>query len=505
VSDTLRFTAAAADLAALEADLGIIGKFEDDADPGGPGGQKLIARLGEIARQDQFQGQFGKRLLWHAPPDDDLRCRRYLLLGLGPRADFTLERYRRCLGEALVEADGLGAVRAAVALPPGDAGDAGALAMGLAIAEGALLGTYRFDRYRSESRAGRRHLREVAVAAGRAALPALKDGMADGERTAAATCLARDLVNEPAGTLSPPRMTEIAREVAGRGSGLEFKLFGPDDLRRMGMGGILGVSQGSHHPAQLIQLHYRPAGKAVGKVVLIGKGLTFDSGGLSIKTSEGMETMKCDMAGSAAVLGALSSLPGIAPAVEVVGLLGMAENMPGGGAIRPGDVLRIMNGKTVEVRNTDAEGRLVLADCLSYASTLEGVDAAIDLATLTGACVVALGPMTSGVMGNNRSLVTSILQAAASAGEKMWELPLYPEYREHIRSDIADVKNIGIRWGGAITAGLFLQEFVRADLAWTHIDIAGPAFGDKDYSYMYKGGTGAGVRTLIRYLCERAG
>jgi len=504
VRETLRFSAAAGDLSALEADLGILSKFEDDPAPGGPGGVELLAGIGEIARQDRFQGLIGKSLLWHAPADNGFRCRRYLLLGLGPRADFNLERYRRCLGDALVEADRIGVARAAVAFPPGEFGEAEAREVGMAIAEGVLLGTYRFDRYRREPRAGRRHLREVTVAAGSTAVTAIESGLSAGEHTAAATCLARDLVNEPAGTLSPPRMTEIAREVAGRGSGLEFKLFSPEDMTRMGMGGILGVSQGSHHPPQLIQLHYRPAVKPKGKVALIGKGLTFDSGGLSIKSSEGMTTMKCDMAGSAAVLGAMSSLPEIAPAVEVVGLLGMAENMPGGGAIRPGDVLKIMNGKTVEVLNTDAEGRLVLADCLSYASTLEGVDAAIDLATLTGACVVALGPMTSGVMGNNRSLVSGILEAAGAAGEKMWELPLYPEYREHIRSDIADVKNTGIRWGGAITAGLFLQEFVRPDLAWTHIDIAGPAFGDKAYSYIGKGGTGAGVRTLIRYLNNRA-
>ncbi len=504
MSGTLRLTVAAGELSGLEADLGIIGKFEDDSAPGGPGGKALIERLGEIARQDRFQGRLGKSLLWHAPPDDDLRCRRFLLLGLGPRKEYSLERYRRCLGNALVEADRLGAARAAVALPPDDSGSPGAREIGVAVAEGALLGTYRFDRYRSEPRAGRRHLREVSVAAGSAAVAEIRAGLEHGERTAAATCFARDLVNEPAGSLSPPRMTEIAREVAGRHSSIEFKVFGADEMRRMGMGGILGVSQGSHHPPQLIRLHYRPEGKAAGKVALIGKGLTFDSGGLSIKSSEGMETMKCDMAGSAAVLAALSSLPELAPSVEVIGLLGMAENMPGGGAIRPGDVLKIMNGKTVEVRNTDAEGRLVLADCLSYVSTLEGVEEAIDLATLTGACVVALGPMTSGVMGNDRALVAAILKAAGDAGEKVWELPLYPEYREHIRSDIADVKNTGIRWGGAITAGLFLQEFVRPDMAWAHLDIAGPAFGDKEYSYIGKGGTGAGVRTLIRYLTDRA-
>src|SRR6266704_2374203 len=271
----------------------------------------------------------------------------------------------------------------------------------------------------------------------------------------------------------------------------------------MGMGGILGVGQGSSNPPRLIQLDYRPEDRPVKRIALIGKGLTFDSGGLSLKTSEGMETMKCDMAGSAAVLAALRVLPELAPRTEVVGLMGMAENMPGGGAIRPGDILKIMNGKTVEVRNTDAEGRLVLADALSYASTLPDLEEAIDLATLSGACVVALGPMAAGVLGNSRELVDDILSAATRAGEPMWPLPLYQEYAEHIKIDIADIKHTGIRWGGGITAALFLSQFVRRGLRWAHLDIAGPAFGDKEYSYMKKGGSGVGVRTLIRYLMDR--
>jgi leucyl aminopeptidase len=298
-------------------------------------------------------------------------------------------------------------------------------------------------------------------------------------------------------------MAEIAVEAA-EAAGVEARVLGPDEMRAQGMGGILGVSQGSHNPPRLIQLHYRPAGKPSRKTALLGKGITFDSGGLSMKTSEGMETMKCDMAGAAAVLATLCALKAAGCREEVIGLMGMAENMPGGGAIRPGDVLRIMNGKTVEVRNTDAEGRLVLADLLSLASRTEGVETAIDLATLTGACVVALGPMAAGVFSNDRGLSDAILAAASSAGEAMWPLPLYLEYREHIKSDIADIKNTGIRWGGAITAALFLHEFVRPGLRWAHLDIAGPAFGEKEYSYLGKGGSGVGVRTLLRLLAPQA-
>jgi leucyl aminopeptidase len=374
---------------------------------------------------------------------------------------------------------------------------------GIAVAEGILLGTYRFDRYRAEPRPGRKHLRHVQIAAGDASTREVSEGIAFGEITSSATNFARDLVNEPAGSLVPEKMEEIARQVAQEAK-IGITVFGTDELRRMGMGGILGVGQGSKNPPRLIRLDYKPAEKPLRKVALVGKGLTFDSGGLSLKSSEGMETMKCDMAGSAAVLATLKILPELAPRAEVVGLMGMAENMPGGGAIRPGDVLKIMNGKTVEVRNTDAEGRLVLADALSYASTLPGLEEAIDLATLTGACVVGLGPMAAGILGNSDELVDGILAAARKAGEAMWPLPLYDEYTEHIKSDIADIKNTGIRWGGAITAALFLSHFVRDGMRWAHLDIAGPAFGDKEYSYMKKGGSGVGVRTLTRYLLDLA-
>ena len=503
MSAAIRIEAKKGDLAALAADVTIVCKFKGDPELPGPVDRALAQRLVEIAKGDRFEGRAGRHLLWHASPSDNLRSRRYLLLGLGERGELTLERYRRYLGDALVDCDRLGATSVALPLLQAGASPFPVREAAVAVAEGVLLGTYRFDRHRSEPRPGRKHLREVFVATGDASPREVADGIGLGEITAGATNFARDLVNEPAGGMTPERMVEIARQVAQEEK-IGIKVFEPDELRGMGMGGILGVGQGSKHPPRLIQLEYHPEDRATRKVALIGKGLTFDSGGLSLKTSEGMETMKCDMAGSAAVLATLKALPGLAPRAEVIGLMGMAENMPGGGAIRPGDILKIMNGKTVEVRNTDAEGRLVLADCLSYASTFKDLDEAVDLATLTGACVVALGPMAAGVFGNSRELVDDILAAAGRAGEAMWPLPLYSEYSEHIRSDIADVKNTGIRYGGAITAALFLSEFVRPGLRWAHLDIAGPAFGDKDYSYMKRGGSGAGVRTLVRYLMDLA-
>ncbi|HEV8199496.1 MAG TPA: leucyl aminopeptidase [Candidatus Polarisedimenticolia bacterium] len=500
MSVSLEFETRAGELAGVAADLGIVPRFKGENSLVGPVGSALEKRLLEVAKEDRFQGRSGRLLLWHAP-EGAFPCRRYLLLGLGSREDLTLERYRRDLGDAFVEADRLGAASVALPLLTDDRSSFPPPEAARALSQAALMGTYRFDRYRSEPRPGRRHLKLVRVATGAAAEKAVTSGLAWGDKVSAAVNLARDLVNEPPGILTPPRLAEIAEEQA-RARHLEVEVFAPPALRKMGMGGILGVAQGSHQEPRLVRLHYRPKGKPERKVAILGKGLTFDSGGLSLKTSEGMETMKCDMAGSAAVLATMVSLQELGCRAEVIGLMGIAENMPGGQAIRPGDVLRIMNGKTVEVRNTDAEGRLVLADCLSYASQIDGLQAAVDLATLTGACVVALGPLASGLMSNNQPLADALLAAAAASGEAVWQLPLYSEYREHIKSDVADIKNTGIRWGGAITAALFLQEFVREGLPWAHLDIAGPAFGEKEYSYLGKGGSGAGVRTLLRWLVD---
>jgi leucyl aminopeptidase len=316
-----------------------------------------------------------------------------------------------------------------------------------------------------------------------------------------AVCLARDLVNEPAMTLTPVAMERRARAVA-RAKGLGIRVLGPAELKREKMGAYLAVAQGSDNPPRLVHLSYKPKGKPRGRVALVGKGLTFDSGGLSLKTNEYMLDMKCDMSGSAAVIGVLSALPALAPRVEVHGLLAMAENMPSARSYRPGDVLVTRSGKTVEVNNTDAEGRLVLADALSYAQKLKP-SAIIDLATLTGACVVGLGPLCTGVMGNDPAMIESVLDAAVTAGEKMWPLPLYEEYLEQLKSEVADMKNTGERYGGALTAGLFLKEFVDERLPWVHLDIAGPAFVDKDQPYAPKGGTGAGVRTVLEYLSRQ--
>jgi len=405
-------------------------------------------------------------------------------LGLGPADELDAEVVRRAAA-AFVKAAWL-ARTAAFVLP--DRGlDRGAASQ--AAVEGMALAAYRFTRYKSAPKPCR--LETVTVVGGEAA------GLERGAAVAAAVALARDLVNEPAGAMTPVLLAGVAAEVA-QAAGLEIDVLDEVGIERERLGGLRGVSLGSSQPPRLVRLTWSPPG-ATATVVLVGKGITFDSGGLSIKSAEGMMAMKTDMSGAAAVLATMSALPALAPAARVVAILPVTENMPGGGAIKPGDVLTFRNGKTAEVLNTDAEGRLVLADGLSLAAEAEP-DAIVDLATLTGACVVALGREITGVMGNSDDLVGQVLAAAQRSGEAMWHLPLPARYRKHIDSRLADMKNIGASGqAGALSAGLFLQEFVGR-VPWVHLDIAGPARADDDDGYVTSGGTGVGVRTLLELL-----
>jgi leucyl aminopeptidase len=327
----------------------------------------------------------------------------------------------------------------------------------------------------------------------------LAGARAAGQVRAAATNLARDLSNEPANALHPADLAAAARRLLA-GKGVTVKVKDEKQLASEGFGGIIGVGQGAEHPPRLIELRYAPKG-ASGKVVLVGKGITFDSGGLSLKPADSMKTMKTDMSGAAAVLAAMSALAELDVKVAVTGYLASAENMPSGAATRPGDVLTMKNGKTVEVLNTDAEGRLVMADALALGAA-SGPDAIVDVATLTGACAVALGNRYSGLMANDEALAAELLDAAAEAGEPTWRLPLPPEYRKDIESDLADLKNVGDRYGGALFAGLFLEEFVD-NRPWAHLDIAGPARAESEDGYLGKGSTGVTVRTLLSWLEHR--
>jgi leucyl aminopeptidase len=364
-----------------------------------------------------------------------------------------------------------------------------------AVAEGFLLAGYRFDRYKSEA-SQRRDPEDLALV-GTTKSPAVARELARAEILAREVCRVRDLVNEPARVKTPTYLAGVATTV-GRECGLQVEVWRGRRLETQKLAGLLAVAQGSHEPPRFIVMRYRPSGRPRKRVALVGKGLTFDSGGLSLKPAKAMETMKLDVGGGATVIGTMAAIGRLRPRVEVTAYVPATENLPGGGAQKPGDVIRYMNGKTVEVLNTDAEGRLILADALALASR-DKPHMIIDLATLTGACMVALGTQVAGVMGNDTRLVSGLIAAGRAEGEKLWELPLVPEYRDDIKSAVADIKNIGGAYAGTITAALFLQEFVDG-VPWAHLDIAGPAFSERDFPQAPRGGTGFGVRTLVNFL-----
>ncbi len=359
-----------------------------------------------------------------------------------------------------------------------------------AVAEGLVLGGYQYLDYKGNATPSKLQKVTVIAAGGAPVRAGVERGAAVGD----AVTWARDLVNRPANEKSPSDMAAAARKLL-RGTGVTVQVLDVKQLESQKMGGVLGVGQGSVQPPRFLKMTYAPSGSRGKPLALVGKGVVFDSGGLSLKTSSGMETMKTDMSGGAAVIAAMSTLAALDVKSRVTGYVPLVENMPSGNAIRPGDVLKMRSGTTVEVLNTDAEGRLILADALSLASE-EKPGAVIDLATLTGACMVALGDKIAGLMGNDDDWSNQVRAAADRAGEPVWPLPLPPEYRKQLESEVADLKNIGSSYGGALTAGLFLQEFVDG-APWVHLDIAGPARASADDGYLVKGGTGFGVRTLI--------
>jgi leucyl aminopeptidase len=410
-------------------------------------------------------------------------------VGLGDQP-LDAETLRRAAGAAVRALTARKKRQIALALPARDAAEAEAVALG------ALLGGYAFTRYTGN---GRPDTELVLLTDGAAA----KEGLSRAQALATAVSLVRDLVNTAPSDLTPAAFADEAERVAAQ-AGLAVEVLDEHALAEGGYGGITGVGQGSVHPPRLVRVAYTHP-QAAKTVVLAGKGITFDSGGLSLKPPKSMEWMKSDMAGAAAVLAALTAIAALRPAVNVVGYLAMAENMPSGTAQRPSDVITIYGGKTVEVLNTDAEGRLVLADALAR-SGADSPDLLIDVATLTGAQLVALGPRIAGVMANNDEVREAIVDAACRAGESAWPMPLPAELRKGLDSPVADIANVTPdRNGGMLVGGLFLQEFVPEGVRWAHLDIAGPAYHtDEPYGYTPKGGTGAAVRTLVQVACDVA-
>lgn len=449
--------------------------------------------LSALAEEESFKANAGESLVWHS--NSKTAPRRIVLCGIGDAKFVTDESLRAAAAAAVNATKKLPKAVLTIALDIPKT--IGAFEAGKAVSEGVRLATYRFGMYKTLEAEGPA---QVSVLLDDAkAFKRAEEGFDLGALFAAGTVAARDLVNQSGGHLVPLELAKAAEAAVKGKKGVTIMMIHKAELKKLGTGGLLGVAQGSDHDPVLVHMVYKPVKKSKKTIALVGKAVTFDSGGLSIKSSKGMETMKCDMAGAAAVIGVFSVIDQIKPGVEVHGIFGACENMVSGDSLRPGDVVKTLNGKTIEILNTDAEGRVTLADTLAYAAKLNP-DAIIDLATLTGAIVVALGEEITGLMSNNRVLATKVKAAADEAGEKMWEMPLEKNYGFELKSDVADYKNDTSRWGSSLTAGLLLQEFVDGK-PWVHLDIAGPAFAEKPLNaYTKKGGTGHGVRTLLEYL-----
>ncbi len=447
-------------------------------------GMAAAADLQAAAETEEFKGKPGALLVF--PCLSRLACKRVALVGTGSR---TPDELRRAAGAVTAACRSRGVEQLVLAL--GDLDEAGTVA----VVEGAVAGNYVYDRFKPED--GRKPaLARVALADDFDA-----DAVDLGLAIAAGQQLARDLVNAPAAQIHPESLAheaaELSRDADDTGT-LTVEVWDETRIADAGMGGIIAVGQGSSRPPRFVHMCWKPAGTPRKRLALVGKGVTFDSGGLSLKPSASMLTMRCDMAGSAAVVGVMRALRDIRPDVEVHAIFGAAENMNSGSSYKLGDILTMHNGKTVEVHNTDAEGRLVLADCLSYADGL-GVDAIVDLATLTGACVVALGSDYSALFARDDNLARGLQDAADGAGEYVWRMPMPEHYKELLKAKWGALKNVGGREAGSITAALFLGEFVD-DTPWAHLDIAGPAFRDKPFRHLAPGGSGAMVPSLVRWI-----
>lgn len=444
---------------------------------------------------EEFGGKTDQ--LGFAYTDNAISSQRLFLLGVGETKNLTLEHFRRAAATAVKKAQSLKVRHVAFQLPDLSNGfSASAEDVAQAIAEGAVLACYKFDKYITEKKNEEGRIGEITLFDdNESTIKGVKKAIETARVVCEGVYLARDLENAPGNEIYPETLAAAARASARR-FGYKATVWNKRKIMKQGFGGLLGVNQGSSRPPVFVILEYGRAGKPA--VVLVGKGVTFDTGGISIKPAANMAEMKMDMSGAAAVIGTIEAVARLRLPVRVIGLIPATENMPGGSAMKPGDIITHYGGKTSEVDNTDAEGRLILADALAYASDFKPA-AVIDIATLTGACVVALGHHATGMMGNDEGLMGQLKAAGEKTYERVWPLPLYEEYEKQIKSDVADVKNVGGRWAGAITAGLFLKKFV-GDYKWVHLDIAGTAILEEDLPYAPKGGSGVGVRLLVEFL-----
>ena len=460
----------------------------------------LDGAISRLIEDGELQGKYGELTLVHTL--GRLPSPRVLVVGLGKAEEFTLDRVRDLAASSARHLRRLRLESFATITHGAGIGGLEAEACAQAITEGIILGLYAFRRHKKPEEDQREVQEAVLVEFDAARVEALRRGVERGQILAEAANFARDLANEPANHMTPSALAEQAAAVA-QDFGLDCQVLEREQAQELGMGAFLGVAQGSRQPPKLIVLHYRGAEADATALGLVGKGITFDSGGISIKPAAGMEEMKGDMSGGAAVIAAMRAVAQLKPRLNVTAIVPATENMPGGNAIKPGDILKAMSGKTIEVINTDAEGRLILADGLAYARHLK-CSPIIDVATLTGAISIALGNVALGCMTNDQALCDRVVAAGRAAGEKVWQLPLYDEYKEQIKSEVADIKNTGGREAGAITAAYFLKEFVE-DTPWVHLDMAGVDFYDKEKGVLVKGASGMPVRTLVNLILSVAG
>ncbi len=483
------------DIARIEAGAIVVNFFEGMEHPEGEIAtidKALDGAISQLIGQGEIKGKLNEITVVHSL--GKLPAARVVVVGLGKKEELSQDKVRGAVAETCrwLQKKGIDDI-ATVAQGTGIAGISLESAA-QAVTEGALLGVYSFRKHMTKEAEYGEIKQLLIVGADKGELPVLTKGSVKGKILAEAANLARDMVNESANYMTPSRMAEMATELAET-YGLKVDILEKEQMQELGMGGLLGVAQGSQQPPKLIVLHHKGSDSPETDIALLGKGITFDSGGISIKPSEGMGEMKGDMAGGAAVMAAMSAIAQLKPRINIAAIIPATENLPSGNALKPGDILTAMNGKTIEIINTDAEGRLILADALSYAEKL-GTKFMVDVATLTGSCRAALGDAYSGAFSNNQELMDKVIAAGAEAGELMWQMPMPERYKEQIKSDIADIKNVGGKWGGAITAALFLAEFV-GDTPWVHLDIAGTSMSEKERNYLVKGATGVPVRTLV--------
>ena len=474
----------------------VVNLFEGVKQPGGATGavdRALDGVVSELIAEREIKGALGEMTLIHTL--GRIGPRRVLVAGLGERSGFSPDSVRRVVAESTRYLRRIGVHSFASIVHGAGVGGLDPEESGRAIAEGAVLGAYRFSKYKSDP--GEKDVQSITIVEfDPDKCAAIGKGVESGVAVAEAVNLCRDMANEPANHMTPTRMAETALEVSRR-AGLEIEVLERPRMAELNMGALLGVAQGSEEPPKLIVLRYRgdPSDESR-SLCLLGKGITFDSGGLDIKSASGMLSMKGDMAGGASVIAAMGAIGALKPKINVTGIVPATENMVSGRAQRPGDVVRAMNGRTIEIGNTDAEGRLVLADAVAFARSI-GQARLVDVATLTGAISVALGRVCTGVFGNDQVLVDRIVDAGRATGEWFWQMPMHDEYKEGYRSDVADIKNTGGRGAGSITGAQFIGEFAEG-AAWAHLDIAATSKSPKEEGYNPKGATGVPVRTLVK-------